>query len=194
MVWYNLKIGNWNLKYTPLNPIEKEYPLCDENGKLLERVSGKIDKGHYLNENKEKVNIAFRLINNKPYSKLSKTKEVNIYKEVELNEVEDLLQEKVYLVESSSLLNELITTGKALKFGFTNGNGFKVFKAYIYPSKIYKGYLFMSLGRTQISELITEIDEIKEQQKKLSDITLSITGINQAKVEDLMELWIIMMN
>jgi hypothetical protein len=188
MVWYNLKIGNWNLKYTPLNPIEKEYPLCDENGKLLERVSGKIDKGHYLNENKEKVNIAFRLINNKPYSKLSKTKEVNIYKEVELNEVEDLLQEKVYLVESSSLLNELITTGKALKFGFTNGNGFKVFKAYIYPSKIYKGYLFMSLGRTQISELITEIDEIKEQQKKLSDITLSITGINQAKVEDLMEL------
>jgi len=187
-MWYNLKIGNWNLKYTPLNPIEKEYPLCDENGKLLERVSGKIERGHFLNENKEKVAIAFRLINNKPYAKLSKTKEVNTYKEVELNEVEDLLQERVYLVDSDSLLNELKTTGKALKFGFTNGNGFKVYKAYLYPSKIYKGYLFMSLGTTQISELITEISEIKAQQNKLNELTLNISGINRAKVEDLIEL------
>jgi len=74
MVWYNLKIGNWNLKYTPLNPIEKEYPICDEKGNILEKINGKFEKGHYLNQNKEKVNITFRLINNKPYSKLIKTK------------------------------------------------------------------------------------------------------------------------
>ena len=188
MVWYNLKIGNWNLKYTPLNPIEKEYPICDEKGNILEKINGKFEKGHYLNQNKEKVNITFRLINNKPYSKLIKTKEVNIYKEVELNEVEDLLQERVYLVDSDNLLNELNTTGKALKFGFTNGNGFKVYKAYLYPSKIYKGYLFMSLGTTQISELITEINEVKAEQKKLNEITLNLTGINRAKIEDLIEI------
>jgi len=188
MVWYNLKIGVWNLRYTPLNPIEKEYPFCDEQGNILEKVSGKFEKGHYLNENKEKVSVAFRLINNKPYSKLLKTKEVNVYKEVELNEVEDLLQERVYLVESDALLNELTASGKALKFGFTNGNGFKVYKAYLHPSKIYKGYLFMSLGTTQISDLITEIDEVKAEKQKLVDITISLTGINRAKVEDLIEL------
>jgi len=188
MVWYNLKIGNWNLKYTPLNPIQKEYPYCNQDGQILEKVSGKYEKGYFLTPDKKKVEVAFRLINNKPYAKLSKTKEVNNYKEIDLNEVEDLLQERVYLVECDNLLNELKTTQKALKFGFTNGNGFKVYKAYLYPSKIYEGYLFMSLGTTQISDLIMEIDEVKAQQKKAEEITLTISGINRAKVEDLIQL------
>lgn len=188
MVWYNLKIGSWTLKYCALNPIEKEYPYCDSEGKELKKVSGKFEKGFFVNETGQKCDSAFRLINNKPYAKLSKTKEVNNYKEVGVGEVEDLLQERVYLVESDLLLNELQETGKALKFGFTNGNGFKVYKAYIYPSKIYKGYLFMSLGTTQISELITEIDEVKSQQKKAQQVMIQIQGVNRASVEELIQI------
>lgn len=188
MVWYNLKIGSFTIKYTALNPIEKEYPYCNAEGKEVKKISGKFEKGYFVDSEGNKIDTAYRLINNKPYAKLTKTKEVNNYKEVELNEVEDLLQERVYLVESDSLLRELSESGKALKFGFTNGNGFKVYKAYIYPSKIYKGYLFMSLGTTQISELITEIDEVKAQKKKAEQITTSIQGINRASVEELIQI------
>jgi len=190
MVFYNLKIGSWSVRYTPLNPIEREeYPICDFEGTLLNKLSGKYEKAIYTNpKTNEKVNEVFRLINNKPYAKLQKTKEVSNYKEVEIGEIEDLLQERVYLVESDLLLKELLTTEKALKFGFTNGNGFKVYKAYIYPSKIYKGYLFMSLGTTQISEIIREIDEVKQAKKKMEQIEISIQGINRARVEDLIQI------
>jgi len=189
MVWYNLKVGSFQVKYTPLNPIEKEYAICDSEGLILEKVKGTYEKAVYLNPNtKEQVSEVFRLINNKPYLKLQKTKEVLNYKEVELNEVEDLLQERVYLVEGDLLLKELLDSGKALKFGFTNGNGFKVYKAYIYPSKIYKGYLFMSLGTTQISEVIKDIAEVKAEKDKMKQIELTLTNINRAKVEDLLEI------
>ena len=189
MVFYTLKIGSWILKYTPLNPIEKDYDNCDSQGNVLKKVTGKFEKGYYLNEKTgEQIGTAFKLINGKPYAKLQKTKEVTNYKEVDINEVEDLLQERVYLIDCPTLLEELKTTEKALKFGFTNGNGFKVYKAYVYPSKIYKGYLFMCLGTTQISELIMEIDEVKNQKKKVEEITASIQGINRAKVEDLITL------
>jgi hypothetical protein len=188
-LWYNLKVGSWIIKYTALNPTEKEYPYSDANGNELKKISGKFEKGYFVNEaTQEKFDTAYRLINGKPYAKLQKTKEVKTYKEVELSEVEDLLQERVYLVEADSLLEELNATGKALKFGFTNGNGFKVYKAYLYPSKIYKNYLFMSLGTTQISEIITEIDEVKAQKKKAEQITATIQGINRASVEELIQI------
>lgn len=187
--WYNLRVGSWNLKYTPLNPIEKEYPYCDKDGNILSKVAGKFEKGYFLNEKSgEKVETAFRLIKDKPMAKLSKTKETTLFKEVDISEVEDLLVERQYLVENDILLRELGDSGKALKFGFTNGNGFKVFKAYIYPSKIYEGYMFMSLGTTQISELIKEIADDKAKNEKLKKIEITIQGINKAKVEDLIEL------
>jgi len=189
MVWYNLKIGSWNIKYTALKPEENEYPYCDSNKNILKKIAGKFEKGYFINEaTQEKFDSAFRLINNNAYAKLQKTKEVLNYKEVDVEEVEDLLVEKQYLIECDSLLRELNASGKALKFGFTNGNGFKVYKAYISPSKIYKGYLFMLLGTTQISSIITSIDEVKSQKAKLKDIEVSISGINRAKVEDLLQI------
>jgi len=189
MVWYNLKIGIWNIRFTGLNPIEKEYPYCDKDGNELKKVSGKFEKGYFINEKtNEKHDTAFRLINGKPFAKLQKTKEVKAYKEVELSEVEDLLLERQYLVECDTLLNDLLASGKALKFGFTNGNGFKVFKAYLYPSQIYKGFLFMSCGTTQISELVREVIDENQQKKKLQSIELSIQGVNRASVEELIQI------
>ena len=189
MVWFNLKINNWNLKYTGLNPIEKEFENCDKDGNVLKKVTGKFEKGFFLNEKSGEKHIkSLKLINGKPFDKLQKTKEIKVFKEVDLREIEDLLQEKVYLCECDGLLEDLNNSGKALKFGFTNGNGFKVFKAYLLPSKIYRGYLFMVLGTTQISELIREIDGIKQQKKKIDEISLTIQGIDRCQVEDLIQI------
>lgn len=188
-MFYNLKIGIWNIKYTGLNPVEREYESCDKDGNILSKVSGKFEKGYYMNnQTGERTETAFKLINGKPYAKLSKTKEVSNYKEVDVSEVDDLLTERVYLVECDTLLQELTDSNKALKFGFTNGNGFKYYLAYICPSKLYKGYLMMYLGTTQISELIREIDEVKSKSKKLEQINIAVAGINRLRVEDLITL------
>lgn len=188
MVWYNLKVGRWSLKYMPLNPIENEYTDCDKDGNPLKKVPGKYEKGFFIDEKGNKFDTAFKLIKGKPMAKLSKTKEVTLYKEVNKTEVTDLLVERQYIVECDELLEDLRNSEKALKFGFSNGNGFKVFKAYIHTSDIYKGYLFMSMGRTQISELIGQIEELQQQKKKMQQIDITLQGIDRAKVEELIEL------
>lgn len=189
-MWYKLKIGTWNVRYTSLMPVKKDYPYCDDKGNILTKVTGKIEKGYFLDNEGNKHFNSFRLINNKPYAKLQKTKEIQKgkYRELDLKEYEDLVIEKEYLVFCEDLHEELITTEKCLKFGFTNGNGFKVYRAYIYPSKLYKGFLFMILGTTQKSEIISsKIQEIK-QQDKAKEIDLTIQGINRASVDDLIQI------
>jgi len=189
MVWYELKIGSFNLKYTPLKPREVDFPYCDSQGNILKRVVEGKGKSFFLNENTgEKVNVAFRLVNNKPLAKLQKTKVVKTYKEVDKSEVEDLIVEKEYLVECDNLLENLQDTGKSLKFGFTFGNGFKVYKAYIHTNKLYKGFLFMSVGTTQKSEIIHEIAESLNHRKKLEETDLIVGGIERARVEDLIQI------
>jgi len=189
MVWYNLQVGTFNIKYTPLKPREVEFPYCDENGNALKRVVEGKGKVYFLNEEtNEKRDFAFKWINEKVVSKLQKTKQVNKYKEVEKQEVSDLIVEKEYIAECDNLLNELEETDKALKFGFTFGNGFKVYKAYIHTNPLYKGFLFMSVGTTQKSEIIQDIVEQTSQRKKIQQTEMCIKGIERAKVEDLIEI------
>jgi len=191
MVWYNLKIGSFNLKYTPLKPRVVNYPYCDSEGNVLKKVvkQTKREPTIYINEEtQEEHEQVFRLIKNKPMAKLNKTKEVINYKEVDKSEVDDLIIEKQYIVECDELLDNLKTTNKVLKFGFTNGNGFKVFKAYIHTSNLYKGWLFMSLGTTQKSEILLELKEIAKHKQKAKSIELTISGVDKAKVEDLIEI------
>ena len=190
-MWNSLKIKDFNLKITALNPIEKEYPIVDKDGNLLRRVSGTFTKGHFINDaTGEQHEKALRLINGKALAEIPRTKEVKAErtKEVDVSEVEDLLIEKTYLVECDSLLRELNEKGKALKFPYSNGRGYKAYKTYIFPSKIYKSYLVMVCGTTQISELITEITEIKSQAKKLNEVELSIQNLSKAQAEDLIEI------
>lgn len=190
MVFYNLTIGKYHLKYTPLKVDESEYPYCDKDGNILKKVmetTPATPRSFFINDNGEKITDVFRLINGSPRAKLDKTKEVNKFKEVEVKEVEDLLTEKEYFVECDYLLNELKATGKALKFAFTNGNGFKVFKAYIYVDSLYN-VLFMKLGRTQKSEVLTEIMGLIENRKQAENIQVTINGVNKAKVDDLIEI------
>lgn len=187
MVWYNLKIGNWTARYTPINPKKEQFEDCDSDGNVLKRVSGTYTKGHYENENGERFETAFKLIKGNPRAKFSKTKEVNSFKEVDLKECDELIIERQYLVECDGLLEELKTTGKALKFGFTAGNGFKVYFAYLKPSN-YDGFLEMVCGTTNKNEVILNLIEGIQAKQKVKEITATIEGVERAKVEDLLEL------
>lgn len=188
MVFYSLRVGNFFVKYTPLKSREIDFPLCDKDGKPLKRVVEGKGTAYFIDDNGNKSESSFRLINGKPMAKLSRTTEVSTYKEVGNEEVEDLLTEKCYYVDCDLLLQELQDSNRALKFGFTFGNGFKVYKAYIHTSKLYPNCLFMSCGTTQKSEVLSEIAEIKKQSKKAQQIDLTISGIERAKVEDLIQI------
>ena len=186
MVWYNLKIGVWNARYTPINPKKNEFIDVDKDGNELTKVKGSYTRGHFVNEvSGEEHKTAFKLIKGKACAKLSKTKEVGNFIEVDVRECEDLIVEKEYLIECEGLLNDLKSSGKALKFAFCSGNGYKVYFAYAKPS-IYKGFLAMICGTTTKSEMINDIIDLKTQQKK--SVELTIQGVDRAKVEDLIEL------
>lgn len=189
MVWYNLRIGQYNLKYTPLKAEVKIFPYCDKDGNILKKVlPTNKEKSYFIDDKENKHDTAFRLINDKPFSKLTKTKETDNFKEVDLKEVENLLIEKTYIVDSKFLLNDLKESNKALKFGFTNGNGFKVYLGYIHTSILYPNLLFMSLGISLKSDLIKDIKELMNEKNKAEEITLIINGIDKAKVEDLIQI------
>ena len=169
MVWNNIKIGKWNVKYSPLDIKEKEYPYCDEKGNPLKRVSGKLEKGYFINEaTGEKQDKAFKLINGKATEGFKgRIKDVENPIEVSKDEVEDLLVEKEFLAENQSLYDELEAKGKAYKFGGWFGNGYKAYRVYIYPSKLYKGFLIMACGRGQKSEIIKELVSDLEEDKQM---------------------------
>jgi len=193
MVWYNLRIGTYNLKYTPLSPSKKENVYCDNEGKVLEFVKGKFESGYFMKDGEKYEDEIFYLVNDKPRTKLGKTKEVNNYKEVDKSEVDDLIVEKQYIVEDKKLLQDLNDSGKTLKFAMSLGGGgkfgsVKVYYAYVYPSELYEGILFMSLGTTKKSEIIQEVLGEIEQKEKLEQLQATISGIKKTEVEDLLEI------
>lgn len=189
MVWFNLQITEHIAKYSPVNAIKKEFEYCDSQGNKLKYIKGSRINGYYENDRGERVedNNVFLFVNNKPMAKFDKTKMVNRYKEVDLEEKEDLIVEHKYLMYCDSLLNYLNRTGKAIKFGFSNG-GKSSYIAYCYPSKLYNGFLFMDLGISKISDSVKpKIEGIKEKQKA-EQLNLNIQGIEKLNVEDMIEL------
>jgi hypothetical protein len=193
MVWFNLRVGTYNLKYTTLNPIKKENEYCDSEGNLLTYNSGKFESGYFTDAKGQRHEQAFFLVNGKPMAKISKTKETDNYREVDKKEIDDLIIEKQYIVDSDKLYNDLKDSGKALKFGMALGGGgkfgsIKVYYAYVYTSDLYEGILFMALGTTKKSEIINEVLGDIKQKQKLKQMETTIRGIDKAKVEDLIQL------
>ena len=194
MVWFNIQVGEKHkVKYTPLNPIKKEYESCDKEGNVLKKVSGKFERGHFINEETgEKHDKAFKLIKGKASSGFTgKIAKLDV-KEVSINEVDDLLVEKEFLVDSQKLYDELIKDNKSLLSAGWFGNGYKAYKVYIEASKLYKGYCNMKCGTTSKSEIITdiigEVTESNRLKEKLAEVELTIQRVNQVNVEDLIAI------
>ena len=176
-----------------LSPQVEEHPSCDENGNILKRVSGKMtEKGYFINEETgEKHEKAFKLINGKASSGFTgRIKEVENPILVENGESEDLLIEKEFLLDCPKLYNHLQESNKEMVFGGWFGNGFKAYKVYVTPSKLYKGFCIMKGGRGQKSQilggLISGVTEMNDLKAKLESVELTIQKVNKLKVEDLL--------
>ena len=179
MVWFNISIGKHRAKYVPLNPQENDYPYCDENGNILTKVSGKFEKGYFEDDKGNKHEKSFRLINGKASAGFTgRIKELNI-KETPIEEAEDLLIEKEFLIECETLYDELIEKNKAYKLVIT-------------PSKLYKGFCNMKAGTTQkseiIKEVVSELEETKKLKQRLADVELTIQKVQKVNVEDLIKI------
>lgn len=171
----------------PFKEKENDFSPCDKNGNILKYVAGSRVNGYYINEqNGEKHDKAFMLINGKAFDKFARTKETDKYKEVESKEVYDLLNPKMYMVECDRLVDELRANEKALKFGLSFG-GKKTYMAYIWINPLYN-CLMMSIGTTKISEQMLEIAQQQKAKQKLKEVSLIVEGIDKAKVEDLIEI------
>jgi hypothetical protein len=197
-VWYDLSLGKYKIKYTPLEVEEQEYPLCDSNGNILKKVMPKKDenaeKTYYYNEKTgEKHFKAFKLIKGKASEGFKgRIKEWEKPIEIDEKESEDLIVEKTYLAESRELYEYLAENKKALKFGGYFGNGYKVYRCVINPSQNFKGFLVIRCGRGQISErimdIVGELEEYRRLKAKLSAVELETEKINRVKVEDMIEI------
>jgi len=188
MVFYNLSIGSFDIKYTPLKPKEVEsFPYCDNEGKILKRIVEGKGKVFFLNElTGQKTSVAYRLINGKARDKFPKTKEVINYKEVDSKEVEDLFIKGECLAIGELLKRDLEDTGKAIKFAFSNGQ-FSRYIGYVYVSELYNSLMFV-YGTKGKAQAIKEIYEEQKEQKKAQELDLIVGGIERAKVEDLIQI------
>ena len=194
MVWYNLTIGEFVGKYTALNPIVEEHESCDEDGNILKKVSGKFEKGYFINEKtEEKHDKAFKLVKGKASSGFKgRIKEVENPIYVEGGESEDLLVEKEFLLDCPKLSEKLNAENKEIVFGGWFGNGFKAYKVYVTPSKLYKGFCIMKGGRGQKSQvlggLISGVADMNDLKSKLESVELTIQKVNKLQVADLITI------
>jgi hypothetical protein len=188
MVFYSIRVGTYLIKYSPFNDNDSQYPIVDKDKNVLEYVKGTRTNGYYVNPTtKAKVDKTFMLVNNEAKEKFERTKETDKYKEVIENEVSDLVNPKQYICECDKLLNELKETGKALKFGISFGGKSKPYYAIVFVNKLYN-CLEMWISKGKKSEQYEHYTKNLNDKKKLQELTLMISGIDKAKVEDLIEL------
>lgn len=188
MVFYSIQVGKYNIKYSPFSDNDEKYPIVDKDKQVLDYVKGSRINGFYCNpKTKEKVNQTFMLVNGEVKEKFARTKETSRFKIVEETESEDLVNPKQYICECDILLSELKESGKALKFGISFGGKSKPYFAIVSVNKLYDR-LEMWISKGKKSEQYEEYGKQLADKQALQDITLTISGIDKAKVEDLIEL------
>jgi len=183
---YNLKFhtseyGTIEGQYFNIDKERKEFENCDSNGLLVKKVIEQKEIAHYENSEGKIVpkEQMVKLVSGKPASKLSKTKEVKDFSIATSTEAQDLLKEHYYQFVSSTpsaekLLEFLGSNGKALKFTFSNGNGYKVYQAYLMN---YQGVFVIVLGYGYLTEQIEPEAVVisREEKKKATKLVAEAT-------------------
>ena len=188
MRFNSIKVGNYSIRYAPFSDEDIAYPVCDKNKVLLEYVKGSRVEGHYVNpDTKEVAETTFILVGNDVKEKFARTSETSKFKIVDVSEREDLVNPKQYLAECEALKTELISTGKALKFGISMGGKSKPYFAIVSVNQLYNT-LEMWISKAKKSEQYLSYTNDLADKQKLKEMTLSISGIDKASVEDLITL------
>lgn len=188
MKFNTIRVGTFNIKYAPFSDEDVAYPVCNKDKVLLEYVKGSRTEGYYINpETKVIEPNTFILVGNDVKEKFARTSETDKFKMVEGNEKDDLVNPKQYIAECDKLLEELKESGKALKFGISFGGKSKPYFAIISVNPIYNT-LEMWISKAKKSDQYIEYSTELADKRKLKEITVSISGIDKAKVEDLITL------
>jgi len=173
---YNLKVqtaeyGTIDGQIWSIDKDRKDFENCDSNGLLVKKIVEQKEVAHYENSEGKVVpkEQMVKLVNGKPASKLPKTKEINRYDLVSSTEAQDLLKEHYYQFVSSTpsaekLKDFLTQKDKALKFKYSNGNGYKGYDGYLV---VINGTFVIMLGYGKLSEQIEpEAVAISREEKK----------------------------
>jgi len=182
--WWKMRVGNYEMRFTPIKSPIQVFPKCDGEGNILKEKE-QPQKAWSDRFSKEEI---FRLINGKPRAKLPRTKEVNKFIECSDNEFEDLITERFFVVDCPLLLEKLQNECISIKFPFSFGNGFKVYVAYIHTSRLYENVLFMSMGMGSKIQVIKELIGDIKNRKVFESVEMSLKGIKRATAEELMEI------
>jgi len=188
---YNLKVqtaeyGTIEGQIWSIDKDRKEFENCDSNGLSVKKIVEQKEVAHYENSEGKVVpkEQMVKLVNGKPASKLSKTKEISKYDLVSSTEAQDLLKEHYYQFVSSTpsaekLRDFLTQNDKALRFKYSNGNGYKAYDSYLY---VYHGVFVIALGYGLLSEQIEPeaIVVSREEKKKATKL------VAEATIENLM--------
>jgi len=181
---YNLRIGSDNFKIQRLQFEKPKWADVDEKGNEIKKVCKQKSIYAWVDTNDNEIAKRYKLINGKVMDRLTRTKEVKTYKEVDKAEAQDLIAEQTFYVESDNqfLAEKLEKENKALLFAYTTSGyegGF--YKAYLCAEN---GYLMMYLGNACKSK---EILKTKEQNFNKIE-TKKDSGIARASADDLVSL------
>lgn len=174
-----MKIGVFDVKVVKrLEEPRKEYPLCDKDGNEL--VSDFKPSARTL-KTKEGVVVTetYRLINGKPLAKFKKTDKVANFEEVSKVSAYDLRVEEYYFCECDALKKQLKEKDTALRFVYTNGNGYRAYISYLI---VYQDNLVMVCGFGSLTELCERVKanrsekaETEEQVERANPEELLVT-------------------
>lgn len=163
MRWTELNIGGYQAKITkvtgiPLIEVPEGY-VDREGNEVTEEVLSKRE-AVWKNKNGNIIEEKFKLINGKVMNKFKLIKEIpkERIKETDKTEAYDLITESVYLVECEPLKEKLLENDKAFKFHFSNGNGYKIYIAYVTS---FMDNLVMYLGIDALTNGLQQISKVK---------------------------------
>jgi hypothetical protein len=186
---HTLIIGSWKLRMTNIKDKEEDYKTVDKDNRELEYIPGKVERGYYVDPvTKDKVLNTYKSIKGKPCGKFKQTEVVKTFKEVSIQELFDLKEKHLYYIED--VPNDLMAKlkeGKAIKLVYSPGNGYSAYYGIIYHSTFHDKIL-MKLGNAFIGEQINDIDNGRDSDNKLKDVTLQEDGVERVKEEDILTL------
>lgn len=161
------KINDYDIEVLgKIEQAREEYPSCDEQGNEVIVEKGEYKKAVYKNKEGVIISKVYKLIGGKPYEKFKKTDKVTACVEVPKTDVYDLIIECAYLCRNDELKEYLQKKDVALKFLYTNGNGYKAYYSYLC---VYQNRLIMYCGFGSMIQQITAIekDKVKEVTKEV---------------------------
>jgi len=183
--WTELKVNGRPLLITPMKPETKKFNDCTPDGKpLTKKQEQKSIYKHLTPDGKEYTGDKLKLVNGEPKRKLTKTKEVKTVGTMPLTEVHQYDGEFFYVKADENLLQELLKSEKAWTFAFSNGNGFKVYKAILYPFS--DKTLVLKICQVNVAKKVAEIEEGLQAGKELESIQEELEAGEMAKADELL--------